>query len=283
MALSTRRSGRSRFTLLLLVLTSITVLTLDFRGQGSDVIEGARELASTAFAPIESAAQRVTEPLGDAWHGISEYDDVRRENDELRRLLAERDGETITDDAAREQLQELLAQENLPWVGDIPTVSARVVTGSPSNFEHTIEIDRGSNDGVRADMPVVTGAGLIGRVVQASPNRSVVLLVTDPSFKVGVRVAPSQETGLATGTGDGRPLVIDFGIPKDSHIREGDAVTTSGLAGELPSLFPQDLPVGRVSSTTLAPDGLEQRLEVEPAADMDQVTFVKVLLWEAPR
>ncbi|HEX9992534.1 MAG TPA: rod shape-determining protein MreC [Acidimicrobiales bacterium] len=282
MALSTRRTGRSRFTLLLLVLTSVTVLTLDFRGQGSDVIEGARELANTAFAPIESAAHHVTEPVGDAWHGITEYDDVKRENDELRQLLAERDGETISDDAAREQLQELLAQENLPWVGDLPTVSARVVTGSPSNFEHTIEIDRGSDDGVQADMPVITGAGLIGRVVQAAPHRSVVLLVTDPSFKVGVRVAPSQETGLATGTGDGNPLVVDFGIPKDTHIREGDAVTTSGLGGELPSLFPQDLPVGRVSRISLAPDGLEQRLEVEPAADMDQVTFVKVLLWEAP-
>lgn len=282
MALSTRRTGRSRFTLLLLVLTSVTVLTLDFRGQGSDVIQGARELASTAFAPIESAAQTVTEPIGNAWHGITEYDDVREENEALRRQLADAEGERIADDAAREQLQELLAQERLPWVGDIPTVTARVVTGSPSNFEHTIEIDRGSDDGIREDMAVVTGAGLIGRVVQAAPSRSVVLLASDPSFKVGVRVAPSQETGLASGTGEGRPLVVDFGIPKDIAIREGDAVTTSGLGGDLPSIFPQDLPVGRVASVTLAPGGLEQRLEVELSADVDQVAFVKVVLWEPP-
>jgi rod shape-determining protein MreC len=281
-ALSTRRTGRSRFTLLLLVLTSVTVLTLDFRGQGSDVIEGARELASTAFAPIESAARAVTEPVEDAWHGITEYDDVQRENEELRQQLADQGGEAIQADAATQQLRELLAQEDLPWVGDIPSVTARVVTGSPSNFEHTIEIDRGTADGVEEDMAVITGAGLVGRIVQAAPHRSVVLLASDPSFKVGVRVAPSQETGLATGTGEGRPMIIDFGIPKETHVREGDAVTTSGLGGELPSLFPQDLPIGRVSSIALAPDGLEQRLEVDLAADLDSLAFVKVLLWEAP-
>lgn len=282
MALTARRTGRSRFTLLLLVLTSVTVLTLDFRGQGSDVIQGARELASTAFSPIESAARKVTEPLEDTWHGIREYDDVQRENERLRERLEELEGEAITNEAAREQLQELLSQENLSWVGDIPTVSARVLSGSPSNFEHTIEIDRGSNDGIQVDMPVITGAGLVGRVVQAAPDRSVVLLATDPSFKVGVRVAPSQETGLATGTGAGRPLVVDFGIPKETHIREGDAVTTSGLGGTLPSLFPQDLPVGRVESVTESPNGLEQRLVIDLAADVDNVNFVKVLLWEAP-
>jgi rod shape-determining protein MreC len=281
-ALSTRRTGRSRFTLLLLVLTSVTVLTLDFRGQGSDVIAGARELATTVFEPIESAARTVTEPLEDTWHGITEYDDVQRENERLREQLAELEGDAIGADAAREQLQELLAQENLSWVGDVPTVTARVLSGAPSNFEHTIEIDRGADDGIRVDMPVITGAGLVGRVVQASPGRSVILLATDPSFKVGVRIAPSQETGLATGTGTGRPLVVDFGIPKETHIREGDAVTTSGLGGNLPSLFPQDLPVGRVASVTDAPSGLEQRLEVELAADVEHVSFVKVLLWEAP-
>lgn len=282
MALTARRTGRSRFTLLLLVLTSVTVLTLDFRGQGSDVIAGARELASTVFAPVESAARKATEPLQDTWHGITDYDAVQRENERLREQLETLEGEAIANEAAAEQLQELLAQEDLPWVGDIPAVTGRVLAGSPSNFEHTIEIDRGSNDGIREDMPVITAAGLVGRVVQAAPNRSVVLLVTDPSFKVGVRVAPSQETGLATGTGSGRPLVVDFGIPKEAHIREGDAVTTSGLEGSLPSLFPQDLPVGRVATVSDAPNGLEQRLVIDLAADIDQINFVKVLLWDAP-
>ena len=86
MALS-RRTGRSRFTLLLLVLASITLLTLDFRDTGP--VQGLREGAATVFDPVRDATDGVTDPFGNAWNGIVGYDELEDENEQLRRQLDE--------------------------------------------------------------------------------------------------------------------------------------------------------------------------------------------------
>ena len=79
-----RRSSRSRFTLLLLVLTSITVITLDFRGQGAGVVESVRDVALDTFAPVQSVTDTVFSPVTNAWNGITNYDDLEAENARLQ-------------------------------------------------------------------------------------------------------------------------------------------------------------------------------------------------------
>ena len=96
---------------------------------------------------------------------------MRRENEELRRI------------------------NDLESVTDIPGVTAQVIAGTPGNFESTITIDKGSDAGITTDMPVVTGDGLVGRVVQASGKRATVLLLTDPDSSVSVRLEKSGGTG----------------------------------------------------------------------------------------
>jgi rod shape-determining protein MreC len=270
-----RRTGRSRFTLLLLVLTSVTVLTLDFRGSG--VVDDLRGGASTVFSPVRDGAEKIFDPVGDAWHGITDYGDVKADNERLRERIEELEGDAVEGREAQRQLEEIEASSGLPVSSQIPTVLARVVSGPVSNFEHTVDINRGSDAGIKTGMPVVTGAGLVGTVVQVTRTRAVVELLTAPTFEVGIRLVTSGDVGVARGSGEGDPLVVDEGIDPKVEVPDDEPVSTSGIDR---SIFPADVPVGRVVEAELASNQLTQVLRIEPFADLDNLGYVRVLLWE---
>ncbi|HEX2040940.1 MAG TPA: rod shape-determining protein MreC [Acidimicrobiales bacterium] len=271
-----RRSARPRFTLLLLVLTAITLLTLDERGAGA--IRTVRSAARDAFAPIASAADRVLEPIGDVFQGVVDYGDLEAENARLREQLAEREGAQAEAVDAQRELKALLDQQELDFVGDVPTVAARVVSTSPDNFRLAVEIDRGTDAGVAEDMPVVTGAGLVGRVASVSRTRATVLLLTDRESSVGVRLTTSGDVGVATGRGQRTPLRVDL-IDAATTVVPGEVVVTSGLQQ---SVFPPGIPVGKVRTARTAPGALQQDVDIDPVVDLRRLTFVKVLQW-SPR
>jgi rod shape-determining protein MreC len=272
-----RRSGRSRLTLALLIITSLAVLTLDFRDAG--VVEGLRRVASTVFSPLRGVADTVTEPFSNGWNGITDYGDVKAENEELRRMLEEAQGDAVRGEDALAELDALLEEVGIDFVGDLPRTTARVVSGPVSNFAHTIEIDKGTDDGIREGMPAVSGAGLVGRVRQATSSRATIQLLTDPDFRVGVRLLPDGVLGTATGSGQGDPLVVDTSLPAETVVEPGGHVVTSGADR---SAFPASIPVGTVRDTDEAGGGLSLDLVVEPFVDTTRLTFVTVVQWEAP-
>ncbi len=268
-----RRSGRSRFTLVLLVLTSVTVLTLDFRG--APVIDDVRGAASTVFGPVRDAANTVTRPFRNAWNGVTGYDDLERENEQLRQRIGELEGGAAAAIDAQEQLGEIAALDDLPITAAIPSVVARVSAVSISNFDDTIELSKGSGDGLAVGMPVVTGAGLVGRVVHVTGDRARVQRITEAGFDMGVRMVTTGTVGIAHGRGIGRLLVVDVLDPK-LDIPPGEPVTTTQFER---SIFPADVPVGVVRAVSLDEDGRQQHLEVEPLADLSGLQYVRVLLW----
>ncbi len=272
MALS-RRTGRSRYTLPVLILVAITVITLDYRNVA--FIDTARDSTIDLLAPVTSTLKRVFRPVTDAWNGVFGYDELRSENERLRAELDEARGATLGAVDAERQRSELLALLNLDYLGDIPTVAARVVSGTPSNFDATIEIDRGLTAGIREGMPVVTGAGLVGNVIRATDRRSVVRLITDPSFAVGVAVPGADDEGIAKGRGPDRALALDL-IDAQSTVGVGSVVLTSGLEG---SLYPAGIPVGEVRTVRHPAGSLQLDITVDPAADLDHLNFVKVVQW----
>ena len=276
MALSRRTGGRSRITLALLVLTSLAVLTLDFRDAA--VVRTARNAAGAVFSPLKGVGEAVSEPFTNAWHGITSFGDVQSENDRLRERIAELEGDEVLNADAAQQLGELAAQLDLPWIGTITPVRARVVAGPASNFAETIDIGKGSSDGIKVGMPVVNGAGLVGRVVQVSDDRSTVQLITDPGFAVGIRL-PSGVTGTARGQGRGKELIVDTNLVPDGEDipKAGTAMVTSGIDH---SAFPDAIPVARVKETREAGGGLTVDLVVRPMADTERLAFVTVLLQE---
>ena len=243
MALSTRRGGRTRFTLILLILTSITLLTLDFRG--FTPLNSVRSAVLDAFEPVGDFASDTFEPVSNAWNGAFDYDNVQSENEALRQRVDELEGQITSGDVAKQSLQQLLEQVNIPFVGDIPTASARVVSGAVANFDQTIEIDKGDNAGIKRDMAVVTGRGLIGRVVETSSDRAVVELLSSGRSHGRVQhrrhqrarrgAAVWQTVSVSTATTDvdqHRPARPD---PGDERARTRRR-------------FPQGLPIGTVTS-----------------------------------
>ncbi len=273
-----RRSARPRFTLLLLVLTAVTLLTLDERSSGLGVMGAIRDGARDAFAPVDEVADSALRPVGDFFQGAIHYGDVREENARLRSLLAERDGQLLRAADAEREREALLDQQDLEFARDIPAVAARVVSASTSNYQLTLEIDRGRDAGVARGMPVVSGAGLVGRVVSASRTRATVLLITDPTSNVGVRLSTSGEVGVAAGRGSRSSLRVDH-VDTEAKVEKGEVMVTSGLQQ---SLFPPQVPVGRVVAATAAPGALQQDVTIEPVVELRRLSFVKVLQW-SPR
>jgi rod shape-determining protein MreC len=270
-----RRSARPRFILLLLVLTAATIITLDYRGDTSGLVHRAKGDARDLFAPVQSAADRVLRPVGNFFEGVVHYGDLRSENARLREENAQLRGEALQSaDSAREN-RSLHDQLGIGFAGDIPRVYARVVGASLSNFEVTVQIDRGRDGGVDRGMPVVSGAGLVGKVIEAARTRSTVLLLTDPTFNVGVRLAGTGDVGVAAGTGAPSRLRVDL-VDPGTQVNAGDVVVTSGLQQ---SAFPPGIPVGQVVSARLRPGALQRDVELSPLVDPRRLEFLTVLQW----
>ena len=270
-----RRSSRPRFLLVLLVLTSVSLVTLDLRSGGGGAVASIRGRARDAFAPIQSATNSVVSPITDFFHGVFQFQSLKHENALLRQQLADQNASQIAAANAIRENRDLNDILNLDFVGDIPTVAARVVSGPESNFQASVVIDRGSADGLVRDMPVVAGSGLVGRLESVARHQSVVLLLTDPASNVGIRVSPSGDLAVATGQGSGKPLTVDL-IDANTKVETGSVVVTSGLQQ---SLYPGGIPVGTVRSAVTRPGALQQAVSLDPVVDIGRVTFVKVLLW----
>ncbi|MGI8809605.1 MAG: rod shape-determining protein MreC [Acidimicrobiales bacterium] len=274
-----RRSRRHRFFLVLLALTSVTVLTVDYRGGGDGALEAVRQTARDAFAPLQSAGEWALSPVTGFFGAIGDFGDLRSENARLRRQLDEARAEAIRGADADRERQGLLQLQGLDYAGGLDSVPARVVSTSPTNFQLTITLDRGSDARLGVGMPVVTSAGLVGRITEVSKIRSTVLLITDPQSNVGVRLANSGEPGVVRGGGTRNPLAVDL-ITTEVPVEVGEPVVTSGLER---GLFPAQIPVGRVRTTSAPPGALQKEILIDPSVDLVRLEFVRVLLWTPTR
>ena len=270
-----RRSRRHRFGLVLLVLTSITAITLDFRDGGEGALETVRTGGREAFAPLQDAVEGVFSPVGDFFGGVFRYRQVQDENTRLRAELEQARQESVRAVDAERERELLTRLANLDFAADLRDIPARVIANAPSNFQRTVTLDRGATANVAVGMPVVTDAGLVGRVVAVSETRSTVLLVTDPSSRIGVRLVGSRDIGALSGAGPRDLMPLDL-INIDTVVSEGEAVLTSGLDQ---GILPAQIPVGRVRSARVPEGALAQEVLVEPFVDFRRLELVRVLVW----
>ena len=240
----------------MLVLTSIILITLDL--QNSSAISGLRNIFGALFRPVESTTRVVTRPISNAWHGVFDYNDVLDENDRLRERVAQQEGATIAAAASVRLAQELLALNGLPTLAGINAVTAQVIGDSPTNFSQTIEINQGSESGIRVGMPVLNAAGLIGKITKVYGDRSVVMLITDPDFALSVKVVNSPRQTTTTTIAKSNAAVPSPVVPvePDSSL-EIDAstttttTTTTTIAGFTPSVTTLPAVPSGVSSITV--------------------------------
>jgi rod shape-determining protein MreC len=273
-----RRANRRRYVLLLIVLTSITLITLDSRRGDEGALGMVGRAAHTLVAPFEKAVDKIADPIGDWFDGVTDGTSLKRENEELRARVGELEDERRTAEAAiaeNEELRQLLDQ---PINSEIERVTARVINGSPGNFEDTITLDKGREAGIAKDMPVIGPDGLVGKVLDAGQGWSKVRLLIDPDSSVAVHVlardGQQQIGGSAQGRGEGNPLRAD--LDEGGDIAIGDEVVTSGLDN---SVFPANLNVGEVVSIDEQPTGLEPVVRIDPYTDFGGLEYVTVLFW----
>jgi rod shape-determining protein MreC len=240
----------------LLVLTSIILITLDL--QNSSAVSGLRNIFGTIFRPVESTTRVITRPISNAWHGIFDYNDVLDENDRLREKVAQQEGATVAAAASVRLAQELLALNGLPTLAGINAVTAQVIGDSPTNFSQTIEINQGSESGIRVGMPVLNAAGLVGKITKVYGDRSVVMLITDPDFALSVKVVNSPRQTTTTTIAKSNAAVPSPVVPVEPDASlEGEAstttttTTTTTIAGFTPSVTTLPAVPSGVSSITV--------------------------------
>jgi len=265
---------RRRTTLILLLLTSITLLSLDY--QGFSPLNRVQSVARSVVDPLAGSSDTITSPVTNAWRSFTEFEDLEEENARLKDELEALQGDSIEASAAEGTLRALLEEIEIDYVGGAEVLVAQVID-RPGNFEsYSIEIDRGTNDGVRRGMPVVTSAGLVGKVSEVQSDFSQVRLLHQPEFPLGIRVVGTGEVALARGQGIGEDLQVKEGITEETAIKVGDPVVTSGIEG---SSYPPDLVVGVISGVEFDTRLLEQEISVRPVATLEDLRFVTVILW----
>jgi rod shape-determining protein MreC len=263
--------------LLVLVLLGVTLVTVSDRSGGTGIFARARSYAREIANPFQSGVHSLLQPVGDFLYGALNYQALERQDQLLRQQVADDQAAGVEALAEQAQAAQVLSQENLAYLAAIPSLAAQVIDLGSANFEQTIELDRGSANGLSVGQPVVSAGGLIGSVTSVSSHLATVTLLDDPSVTVGVRVAESGVVGAAVGEGQDNPLQLED-VNVGSRVRRGDDLVTSGLQLEH---FPAGIPVGKVLSVSSPPGALQLAISVAPFADLVNLQFVRVLLWSS--
>jgi rod shape-determining protein MreC len=272
------RHSNQRITLVMLLLVSVTVLTLDYHGEANRAIGHVRNGFAQVVSPFQRAAQAVLHPFGDVVSSAFHYGSLQTENAKLREANGALQRELYANEYAARVSQARAALNNLPFVGTLPTVPAQVTERSSSNFEATIELNQGWSSGVGVGMPVVGQGGLVGTVLSASASTSTVLILQDTRQALGVEDNVGHPFVLS-GNGSGRPLLIKSGNAGSTALNKGVLLATSGQTNNNPAaLYPAGIPVGVVATSTTGPGGIATGT-VTPLVNIDTVEFVDVLEW----
>ena len=271
-----RRNRGSRFTLAILLLSSVTLISLDARGY--EPLTNLRKAATAIVQPFRNIASTIFDPIGDAWESLSNGDTLEKENALLRAQLGELLEYRSTTEGAVEELAALRTQLELKNLGGQETVVAEVTAQSVSNFDpYVLEIGKGTQNGIREGMAVISVGGLIGRIENPGLRSARVRLVTDPNVNVGALVVGTNQVGIITGNGVGQPLRVSDSIPVSADVGIGSVLVTSGSER---SPYPGGVAIGTVLEIIVDEINLEKELVVAPTGQIDNLEFVTVILYE---
>ena len=268
---------RRRAVLAVLLAVSLVLLTIYFSEPVGGGLHAVQRGAGEVLSPLEEGATRVFKPFSDFAGWISDVADAKKQNKQLKTEVKTLRGQLAQLATDKREADQLRAIMQVPLPQDAKTLTARVIAHSPTVWYSTIQIDKGRNDGVRVNQPVITAGGLAGKVVATSGGNARVALITDQSIGVSAEVMPQGVAGVVKPEIGGKDLILDF-IPKNSNLRRGQVVITSGFrSGALESLFPRGIPIGRIGSVNR--DELEnyQRVRVRPYAELRDMDFVQVV------
>ncbi|MFC9626082.1 rod shape-determining protein MreC [Streptomyces sp. NPDC056930] len=274
-----RDTRESRLLLVLLIAIAFALITVDIRGGEESPVDGARRAAATVFGPVENGVAAAVDPVGNAIGAVRDSGARHNRIAELEQQNAALKTKLGSDDQNRNRVRELDRMLKKSAAGQYGIKAAEVVAiGAAQGFSWTVTIDAGSNDGIKRDMTVINGDGLVGRITTVGPDTATVLLANDPDFTVGTRMEKTDELGFATGQGS-QPLSVQF-LNGKAKVKKGDRLVTFGSRKNKP--FVPGVPVGEVVRVDPSGGGLTRTVYVRPYVGFTKLDIVGIVV-QAPR
>ena len=263
------------------MLLSLVLITISFRSGSGGALHGVESAGATVLRPFEVAAERVARPFRDVYGYFAGLVHVKRENSRLKQQVNELRQQALLGQSAQEQNRTLRDQlkfvDSPLFPADYAAVNTRILSWS-SEFEQQVVIAAGSDRGIRQDTPVVTRAGLVGRVTDVTGNAAQVTLLTDENSAVPVRDQKTDAKGLLRHGQAEDSLLLDF-VLKTANVRVGDVIVTSGTQSkQYPSLFPGGIQIGVVTHVGQSDTALYKQIQVEPFVDFAALDAVTALI-----
>ena len=261
---------------------TIVVLSVAFLGiiifslkNNSNVISSG---VGSVISPLQKIIYNANDKIKGSFDFFINFSKVKQENEELAAKNAELENKLIEYNRMKEEnttLREMFdysqANQNYNYLG------ANIVGYSGGNISNGYIIDKGTNDGVKKDMIVITPAGLVGKVTKSESNYSIVQTILNENIAVASMVESTRETtGILQGTTDSKNknLTMLSNIPIDSEIKEGDVILTSGLGG----MYPQEIRIGEVVSVEVDSVGIMKKAIVKPYVDFNKLEGLFVVV-----
>jgi rod shape-determining protein MreC len=274
------RARSTRLLVVALVSVSLVTITVDYREGADGPLASIGDAALTVISPLQEVVSKVTHPIGNFFSTLFRLPSIRHERDVLRErvdALETQLNEGRADQTRLADLEALLGlRESLG--PKVQTTAAEVIANGVSNFEWTMEIDKGSSDGIARDMPVIASAGLVGHIVRVGTNSSIVQLIIDPDSFVAGRLDVSRQTGLLSGEGN-QDMQMSL-VESTAEVAPDERVVTAGyrIRDVAESLYPPNVLIGTVSRVLEEDAATEKFVTVRPAVDFSSLSIVLVVL-----
>lgn len=229
-------------------------------------------LVSVPLSLLQQAVNGITRQVSETLSALADLQDLRRRNTELERALINFQAELVELRELRADYQRLAALQNYRGANlDKQFLAATVIGRDTTGLLRSIIIDRGTRDGVRVGMPVVTELGLVGRIYRVGATSAQVQLITDTNSFVNARLQLTRAEGSVQGTAAGGLRMIY--IPLSDDVRDGDSVVTSGIGGK----FPRGILIGQVTSSRLDESKLFREAQLRSLIDFNRLEIVLII------
>lgn len=260
--------------LILLLFIPLILVSLRVKGYPGVIFLDALFLEVTA--PLQRGATSVYKKLGNVWKGYLYLVHVQKENEELKKKLAELQREN---DQMREMVLSLERLRNLLQFREanpVKALVAEVIGRDPTSWFKSLTINKGEKEGVRRGMAVISPEGVVGQILKVGPSYSVVLLITDYNSAVDSIIQRTRAKAIVEGGGENRCQLKYLLRTEDVVI--GDRVVTSGLAGN----FPKGVMIGEIRKVDKRGHGIFQYAELIPSVDFTRLEEVLVVQESPP-
>ena len=268
-----RNGGRARLSLVILIVTSLFLITLDLRGV--KVIDGFKQGSQTIMSPFQRAGSVVFSPVKNFFSDVTHLGRTRKQIEKLEAENANLKQKLINRKSADAQLKQLKDILDLAGTAGYKIVNAKVIShGSSQSFAQTLTIDSGSNAGIKKNMTVLSQNGIAGVVKDVYPSSALIQLASDPSFRIGARIAGSQQIGILSGRGN-RSASLQL-LDNSTTVKEGDVLLARGSIANRP--FVPGVPLGYVTKVDNSAGAVAQTATVRYYTNFSTLGVVAVVI-----